>query len=440
MNEKKALIIAYKFPPVNEIAAVRLGKFAKYLPEFGWQPIIITSDLPKLHPQTLPLETDTEYINRVPYFHWIMTFYRGIASKQVNSLSNKIDHAYSVRRSILTILRTLRPIYSLPLIDKFVFDPNGWYLPAIKTGMKIIKENEIKIIFSSYSPSTSHLIARYLHKATGIPWVAEYRDLWAENPYSTRVQPFFWFEQILEKEVLKPAHSLIAVSEPMSQYLETFHSKKVTTIHNGFDESDYAVNASLTTKFTITYTGKLVRDKRDALPLFIAISELKKKNLISSSNFEVRFFGDHSLDTLIPLIRLYNLNDIVKIYGFVAFKESIQRQMESTVLLLLSWIDPREIGVYTGKIFEYIGARRAILSIGRKGDVIHDLLTRTGTGVVCSNSDEIISILSNWLAEFDRKGDISTCFSPDDEAIRKYTRKEATCKLVNIFNIASNKK
>ena len=77
----------------------------------------------------------------------------------------------------------MRPVYTLPLIRTLTLEPAGWYRHALKKGLEILSKEKFDVIFSSYGPSMSHLIASKLHKQTGVPWVAEFRDLWSLNAY-----------------------------------------------------------------------------------------------------------------------------------------------------------------------------------------------------------------------------------------------------------------
>ena len=158
---------------------------------------------------------------------------------------------------------------------------------------------------------------------------------------------------------------------------------------------------------------------------------------ISPEDFQVRFFGGGILTSLLPAIRYYHLEKVVGICGLVPFKESIRRQTESTVLLLLGWSDPKEKGFYTAKGFEYLGARRPILSVGLKGDVVDELLKATGAGVVVSEVNEIKAVLSQWMKEFRESGEVVSQFKPDNASILRYARKQQAAKLAQLLEEVS---
>ena len=431
-KKKKVLVVSFYFPPTNSIASVRLGKFAKYLPQFGWEPIVLTANEVKGYSQNLPVEIDEANIFRTPYFALGSTISYELTGGQ-RTIYQAPPKISTWRKALYKLIRLMEPVYTLPVIRTLTLEPVGWYRHALKKGLEIISKEKIDVIFSSYSPSMSHFVASKLHKQTGIPWVAEFRDLWSLNHYLRKVQPFHFFEKELEKRVMKGSDLLVTISEPAAKQLETLHSKKVVTICNGFDEEDYLDNVPLTTKFTITYTGNIYPGKQDPSSLFKAIAELEEEGKISPNDFEVRFFGGGTLTSLLPTIKDYHLEGIVKICGLVPFSESIKRQKESTVLLFLGWNDPREKGVYTGKLFEYLGARRPILAIGLKGDVVDELLKETGAGVVLGQADEIEAVLSKWLKEFEQSGTITSHYKPNNTVIHQYTRKQQAGKLAQLL-------
>jgi len=435
-EKKKVLVVSFYFPPTNKIAAVRLGKLAKYLPRFGWEPFVLTADEVKGYSRDLPVELDEANICRTPYF--------SLGSAISYELTGGPRTVYQAlpksplwRKGLYRLIRLMEPVYTLPVLRTLALEPGGWSRHALKKGLEIINKEKFDVIFSSYGPSMSHLVASKLHRQTGIPWVAEFRDLWSLNSYVRKIQPFHFFEKELEKRVMKGSSLLVTVSEPAAKKLQALHFKKVVVIPNGFDEDDYLDNLPLTTKFTITYTGNIYPGKQDPGPLFKTIAELEEKGRISPNDFEVRFFGGGTLTSLLPAIRHYHLERIVKIYGLVPFKESIRKQKESTVLLFLGWNDPREKGFYTAKVFEYLGARRPILSIGPKGDVVDDLLKETGAGVMVSEVDEIKALLSRWMKEFKQSGEILSHFKPDSAAVYHYTRKQQAAKLAQLLEEVS---
>jgi hypothetical protein len=437
-KRKKVLVVSFYFPPTNKIAAVRLGKFAKYLPQFGWEPFVLTADEVKGYSQDLPVEIDEANIFRTPYFALGPAVSYGLTGGQ-RTIHQELQKSSTWRKTLYKLIRLMEPVYTLPVIRTLTLEPIGWHHYAVKKGLEIIRREKFDVIFSSYGPSTSHLVASRLHRQTGIPWVAEFRDLWSLNHYLRKVQPFHFFEKRLEKRIMKGSSLLVTVSDPWTKQLEALHSKQVVTIPNGFDEEDYSEKVPLTTKFTITYTGSIYPGKLDPGPLLRALVELEEEGRISPNDFEVRFFGGGSLTSLLPTIRHYGLEQIVKIYGLVPFKESIQKQKESTVLLLLGWNDPRERGAYSGKVFEYLGARRPILSVGLKGNVVDGLLSETGSGVVASEVNEIKSLLFQWMKEFKESGEVLSHFKPNNSAISRYTRKQEAARLARLLEEVSGR-
>jgi len=437
-KKRKVLIVSFYFPPTNSIAAVRVGKFAKYLPEFGWEPIVLTADTAKDRPQTLPVEVNETNIFRMPYFAMASSLYRNLKSNKV-APSRPSSQKFNWKTPIYRALRLAQPIYTLSILAPLVSDPIGWYPHAVEKGREILDKYEIAAIFSSYGPSTSHFVARRLHHISGIPWVAEFRDLWAFNHNARTTRFLRYLTSLMERRMMKSSSLLIAASEPAAEQLERLHSKKTVTILNGFDEDDYAGEIPLTSKFTITYTGQIYYSKKhDPSLFFLALKELQTEAKVSPQTLEVRFFGGDLVAAAIPLIERYGLSDLVKVYDHIPFRESVRRQRESSVLLTLKWNDPVAKGMYSGKLFEYLGARRPILAVGSFADeYVDNLLIQSGTGIVVDNVIMMKDVLTRWLDEWQKSGRIVSHWEPRADVIQRYTRRGQAGKLARLLEEAS---
>ena len=434
-DKKKVLIVSFYFPPTNSIAAVRVGKFAKYLPEFGWEPIVLTADTAKDLPQTLPVETEEANVFRTSYFALYSSLYRNLKGNQATP-SVSSSQRFTWKEPIYRAVRLAQPIYTLSILAPIITDPMGWYPHAVKKGRELLNKYEIDAIFSSYAPSTSHLVACRLHQISGIPWVAEFRDLWALNPYARKIRFLQFLEKGLERRVMKSSSLLIAVAEGVSRQLEMLHGKRVATIHNGFDEEDYAESVPLTPKFTITYTGQIYPGKRDPTLLFAALRALKDEGKVSSDNLEVRLFGPNTSASLSEAEKC-QLGELVKTHDLVPYKESVKVQQESTVLLLLEWNNPQAGVNYPGKLFEYLAAKRPILAIAYKSGVVDNLLTESGTGIVVDDLTMMKDVLTHWLDEWQKSGRIVSHWEPRANVIQRYTRRGQASKLAQLLEEVS---
>lgn len=433
-KNKKVLIVSYYFPPTNVIGAVRISKFTKYLPEFGWEPVVLTTDTIKGIPETLPLELDKNNVIRTSYhgFHdWFIQKLVGIENGSFTGydLQNNNKHI-SLREIASKCINLLIPKSIAPFIYRLLYEPMSWYRYAVRAGLELTKNNQFDIIFSTFGPTVDHIIASQLHKQTNIPWIAEFRDQWS----FIQPEPFYFFDKQWEKRTLKLSNLLIAVTPTLARELESFHSKQTVLITNGFDESDYEIDVNVTPNFNITFTGNIYPGKRDPTPIFQALAQLRKKGLIYPKNIEVRFFGGNVRTYIPPIAAKWGVADFVKMGGNIEFKESIKKQMEATALLVLEWNDPKGSGILSGKIFEYFGAKKPVLATGFKGGDLDKLLQETGCGIMSNNVNEIENILLNWLEEFRVSKNISSYYHPNKDIILNYTRREQTKKLAQVFN------
>jgi len=433
---RTVLIVSYRYPPQLYIGSLRVGKFVKYLPEFGWKPIVLTVNPEKDNIFFLPDEIKIGKVIRTKDFD--LKHKLKVTKFNLNKLSFIVE-----RRINIKMLKLYAVKFLLRAVNDFLCFPDpkiGWYW-IVKKNAKILKSYNIDILFTSSPPPTVHLIGNYLKKKLDVPWLADFRDLWTQNHISRRIYPLWKIEQKLEKQVLRSCDTMITVSKPLAEQLENFHEKPVAVLTNGFDEDDYKYKPmkNVDKKFRIVYTGNIYRHKRDPSLLFQAVKALLNEGFLHKGEIKIDFYGRET-SWARQICYKMNMEEIVCFHGMVSYKESVHKQMEADLLLLLEWVDKKAEGVYTGKIFEYLGAKRPILAIGPKGGVIDELLKETGAGILVSNIDEIKKILKTWITTFRQEGILP--YGANYEAIRsKYSRRTKAKELACIFdNLIKSKK
>lgn len=422
---KKVLIIGHFWPYRG--GSKRVVGLAKYLKEFGWEPIILTGPL-KQRP--------------APEFRFIETGYLGFLGRLgkligvdnkanlSDQLKEKLDrkNKFSAAKPILRfIYQRVAEVFAFPDEDKY------WKKISLEAISQLFQKEKIDAIISVW-PVTSHLIAKDLKNEHKIPWIADFPDLWSQNFDYSYSFIRKMFDRKLERETLMSTDVFTTVSLPMKKRLEKLYSnKKVFAITLGFDPKK--VNTSsikLTKKFTVTYTGLICRKKQDPLKILIALKDLIAEKIINPNEIEVRFYGPE--DYLFEKkIKKNNLDKITKQYGVVSKEESLQKQWESQLLLSLNWEDKKEKGIYTGKIFEYLAARRPILATGGFGkDVVEDLLKETNAGAYAATINDIKRYLEKFYLEYKQKGKVS--YEGDTEKIDKYSHHQMAKKFADILN------
>jgi hypothetical protein len=424
----KVLIVTYHFPPRPTVGGLRPLGLARYLPEFGWQAVILTAALPgRPDPKFEVVETprrDSGVLRLGSRLFGLNTEQPLMA--QTAQLKNKL-RIRSERSPLDVLLTAVGEVTAYP-------DPQkGWRAYAVEAGEDILRRQDIKAIISTSPPATGHIVARALKDEFKVPWIADFRDLWTQNyyyPYSRlrRVR-----ERKLELRTLAAADALVTVSQPAADDLRSLHRQKpVHSIPNGFDPTEVnATPAKLTDKFTVTYTGNLYPGKQSPEPLFAALHDLIAGGSVAAGDIEVRFYGPQA-GWIDKQAERYGLTDVVKQFGTVPREIALNKQRESQLLLLLKWNDPGQRGAYLAKIFEYLAARRPVLAVGGFPDVVDQLLNETRAGVSGQTGEEIKALLLPLYQEYKSGGTVT--YSGDEAEINKYSHREMAKRFVEILD------
>lgn len=437
---KKILILANLFH-----ASPRIPAFAKYLAEFGWEPTILTVPITKdprinlLFPSAF---REKVRIIEVPYQGDIFWFWRklliALGLKEERSILDQMKSKVGVtsKKSFIDyIFKFYQTLFAYPDEEK------NWEKPLFKAAGEVLTSEKFDAILSSSSPVITHIVAQKLKRKYYLPWLADFRDLWTQN----NAYPYYsWrkmIEEKLEVKTLTDSDALITVSEPLVRKLEQLHEgKEVYNIMNSFDpEKVNNPAAILTPELTITYTGQLFIGSRDPEKLLIALKELIEENKVKEKDLKVRFYGPENT-WLENKIQEIGLSRIVKQYGKTSREDAFKKQRESQILLLLNWKGDKSEGVYTGKLFEYLVAKRPILATegGEKGNVIKELLERTGAGVSGNDVKTIKELILNLYSEYKQEGQVK--YRGNWVEISKYNHRETTKQFAEILNNYSGEK
>jgi glycosyltransferase involved in cell wall biosynthesis len=206
-------------------------------------------------------------------------------------------------------------------------------------------------------------------------------------------------ERRLERFTLSSAAGLVTVSEPLAEVLRGRHHRPTITVTNGFDPADYPETSHPATDgITLLYTGQLF-SRQDPSPLIRALALLDASE---RQQVIVRFVGKFLAMQLagpLALAESLGVRDRIELLPPVPYRDSLRMQRDADVLVQFSWNDPSQTGVLSGKLFEYIGARRPILLVGATHSLATTLVRERALGVSVENPDAIAVQLRAWLIE-----------------------------------------
>lgn len=435
MDKRKVLIISYIWPPMEGVGLIRALKFAKYLPRFGWEPVILTvrsadgmGDAALSSGTVKVFRTDyVDIISKAKERMGRLKFWNKPGEKDSRA---QTDGNEKDRMRSSAIKSVLREFIAIP--DEQI----GWYEFAAAVGKKIVNDEGIDIIFSTSPPETAHLIARELKRGCSIPWVADLRDLWADDHY--RARPL-WKKIVLramEKRVFKDADKVVTVSKSWAEMLrKNVPGDKLSVVENGFDDEDFTgIRQEKNEKLTINYMGKLHKVHQPVDIFFRALAGLIRDGVIDKDKIEVKFYVlGHDRPDITAIARDHGLSGIVTEPDSVNYDRSLEVQRASDILLFVQWTGRGNEGWYSAKLYDYLGARRTILALAKKGGIIENLIKVTSSGVVAENEEEMRRYISAFYNEYLKNGSVR--YFGREEEVLKHTRLARTADLARVFDL-----
>ena len=363
--KKKVLIITYYWPPSGGPGVQRVLNFAKYLPKYGWEPVILTvrkGEYPAKDP-SLEKEIPSHLkVYKTKTFEPFSIFKLVSGKKKDDAIGTYILSEKSPNL-VTRLSKWIR-------LNLFIPDARvGWKRYAVREGKKIIRSENIDLILTSSPPHSLQLIGQALARKTGKPWIADYRDPWKEVVYNQNLKRSARAEhkdRRLEHDALNAADGIVSISKDILQLLESKREKPRNgcLVFNGYDNRPAPLPHNDCP--VITYTGVL-SVTRIPTPLLPALRELREENI----RFRLKYIGN-TCPELRQLVEENGLTADTEYISYLPHDESIRHINSSDALLLVIDNVPNNKGILTGKLFEYIGAQRSILAVGNtEGEARH---------------------------------------------------------------------
>ena len=358
---RKVLIVAYHYPPEPTSGAQRTGYLAKYLPEFGWEPTVLTRRAERRNEgEERIIRVGSAYRTTIP---------------GSNAFTTKPHPALAMLKACA------REVLFFP--DR----ASPWIPFAVAAGIAAGRRERFDAILSSAMPASVHVAASCLQSVLRLPWLADYRDLWTGNPYLDRSPWKAALEGRMERAMLRKADRITTITPALAAALEALHGRSVRAIPNAIDAEEWSdVPFERPDRFRIVHAGTLYDGRRNPQRLLAQVAELRRSGELGDAVLD--FYGPDP-GNLLDLARRHGVEDVVTYRGVVERREAMRAERAAALLLIIQNDDPRTAAEYGSKIFEYQVAGPRILVTGPSGSVLRDYLQQHDLGWFASSDEEL---------------------------------------------------
>ena len=403
--------------------------FAKYLREFGWEPIIYTPLNPdfELKDESLQKEIPSDLcVIKRPIFEPYALYKKLLGQKEL-TVGQQIWKEDTKLKTSQKLITWIRGNFFIPDPRKF------WIKPSVRFLKSYILKEKIDLIISTGPPHSMHVIGLKLKRTLGIPWIADFRDPWTQLVYFNKLKLSPSSRKAhhkLESSVIAEADRITTVgSQLLNDFMTINHqrdSSKFRIIYNGFDQIHQA-RTTTNENFTICYTGRLAA-LQNPTNLWIALGLLVKENHEFAQKLKINLVGE--IDTVVlEDIQSNNLKPYLNHKGYVSHQEAIDLQQDADLLLLMLFKNHDSRGILTGKIFEYLATHHFILAFGTPGGDVDTILQETKSGIIYPFDTDIQLIKQRIQQRFNLHPSNLTL---DGNAINTYSRRNQCKQLASI--------
>jgi hypothetical protein len=406
---RSVLIVAYHFPPLRGSSGIqRTLRFCRYLPEFGWRPIVLT-----VSPRA----------------------YESVSDDLIDEVAGvPVTRAFALDAARHLALRGAYP--------GFAATPDRWstWIPgAVIAGLLLARKHKPSALFSTFPIASAHAIALALQRFTGLPWIADFRDPLAQDDYPADERLRAHWQRLDAKIVRRAARAVFttpgAIEESQSRYPQLPRARW-SLIENGYDEDAFAGLAPAARegeRFVLLHSGIVYAEERDPTALFAALGVCKRAGTLAAATFELRFRAGANDALLAGLARTHGVEDLVTLAPPLPYRAALAEMMSADALLVLQAANcNRQI---PAKVYEYLRAGRPVMSLtDERGDTA-GVLMRAGlpTHAPLDDARAIAEALPRFVLE------VQSGASPraDPGFVRSCSRLERTRSLADVLNVVS---
>ena len=406
---RRLLLVAFHFPPLIGSSGIqRTLRFAQYLPDFGWNPTVLTvgnSAHESIDPSSLDLIPEGCDVVRVP--------------------------CLDARRHLSIAGR----------YPRFVADPDrwvSWTMLGRSIGAQVCRQRGIDAVWSTYPIASAHRLASAISRRTRLPWIADFRDPMAQPGYPA--DPVIWnsFRRI-EEDAAQNASAMVFVTESaMNTFRHQFASTNPSRFHlieNGFDEATFpntpprARQSIHARPLILLHSGIVYPSERDPTALFDAVSSLDRRGLIRPADVRIRFRAAVHEDLLRNLSSSRAISDYIEVVPSVPYPKAIEEMLSVDGLVLLQGDNCNE--QIPAKLYEYLRAGRPILGLADPAGDTGRRLIQLGFPDVAKleSSAEIETTLLRFLSLI--RSDQAFTLAP--ESVKRFSRREGARQLAELL-------
>lgn len=410
---RRVLILAYDFPPRGSTSVFRVTKFVRYLPEFGWQPVVVAASV-------RGGMRDEALLAQLP------------GDLQVLRVDNPFTPGTELPATSAG-QPSMRARLRQQLRAAFIPDPQILWVPAaVRVAAARIGQGDIAAVFSTAPPFSVQLAGLWLKRRfPKLPWLMDMRDIWSENPAIT--DPLLYkLQRACERACVERADRVVTATDGQRRLIQQafgLQATRLTTITNGFDPLDVPPSAAPEphTALRLTYVGSMIGTRAAAARGFFAALEQLVAQGVTAEQLDVRLIGVFDArihDWAAPLIE----QGIVRLLPFMPYAEAYAEMIRADVLLLTTSDDREGRLSHPNKLFEYFAVGRPVLALTPPGDVAQ-LVREAGVGVAVppQETEQIVAALSQFLAE--HQADRLSRFRPNDARFARFERRTLAAQL-----------
>ena len=420
----RVLVIAYYFPPLGLSGVQRTLKFVKYLPSFGWEPTVLTVE-------------DRGYFAKDEA---LLDELQGLPVDILRTPS--LDPLHFMRRKNVVRMPSGRALGLLGKLSQSVFIPDnkiGWKKPAVQAAMAHLEKHPVDAIFATAPPYTDFLIGLELKQRTGLPLIVDYRDAWLDNPLHFYATPLHKaLHHRLEQRVLRHADEIITINRPIKERIlranRFLSHNDVTILSQGFDQADFEnvrPRRGRDGRLRFVYAGTFYYN-RSPRPFLTALRGLFDASPALARAIEVHIIGSAREEDA-ALVRQLGLDETVTLRGYLPHRDTVQELVDADVLWMVIGRGRGEDMMSTGKLYEYLGARKPVLACVPDGAARQTL--EKGGAAFFADPDDTDAIAERIRALYDlHKNDRLP--APSYEYVAQFERKALAGRLATMFAAA----